>query len=462
MSSGIRRLKIFRLVVTGSVAAIFSGPISQHAGAQSVGTQNAYSAFVTALSALTAASNGVIQNERNAGRLDKIRQALTSELLAKLPSQQASPIAPPSPPPAPGSATTISLRAALDESTMLCDFRWNTMKIVAKGDLSQRDKNASITVDQLATVAAQNYLNTVVSQLKGITPPAATDIPSALKELFASYQIKAPTTSLQPNAIEKIRKSVEASCEEDLKEFDAAYYGRKIQIGPAVASAPAAAAGTGLPSLSFLGPIGSAFDTIAGILSPVFIDVSNFIVAQKQKKEIADYLSSPGVEPALKTEGNALGRTESDYLFAQRLSLAGAFAEELAVIRSIKIDLAKIDDCAAPSDVISRRSPKGPPSVEFMACYHAVWAKYQSAVDDALKTATAYDQLADAGDTSTALNSYATIMYNYNDIVSSSDSVNSTDFWTAVSQIVTFAGAVTNATSSDNLAKIKKALDAVK
>jgi hypothetical protein len=436
------------------------------AGAQSDGTKNAYTAFVTALSALTAASNNLIQNERNAGRLTKIRQTLTAELLAKLPIQQSPPPPPvttPSPTPTATQVrnTTISLRDALDEASLLCDFRSKKMEIVAKGDLSQRDKNASITIDQLETVAAQNYLNLVLSELKAITPPNATDIPSALKELFASYQIKAPSSSLLPDAVEKSRKGIEANCEDDLKEFEAAYYGKKIQIGPAVASAPSAAS-TGLPSLSFLGPAGSAFDTIVGIISPVFIGVANFIARVEQEQAIYQYLNQSGIQDGLNLEGDRLGRTESDYLFAQRLSLAGAFAEELALIRSTTIDLAKIDDCAAPSDVIAGRSPKGLPSLEFRACYHAVWSKYQSAVDDALKAAAAYDQVADAGDTNTALNSYNNIMKKYNEIAASRTVLSPDAFWSAVSQIVAFAGAVSDATSASNLAKLKKAIDSLK
>ena len=458
---GLACVVVVSLSVTGALAA------------QPVPTQNSYTAFVAALSALTAAGNSVIQGERNAGRLAEIRQALTTKLLSTLPAKaQSAAAAAPAAPAAAGAqppakpATTISLDGVLDEALLLCHFRAAKIPIVDPGQLSRRDPEASITVNHLLTVAQQNYLNLVISQLQAITPPNASDIPSALKELFTSYQVNAPDASLQPSAVQKIAKQVEDSCDDDLKEFDAAYYGKKIQppAGAASLAAPVPlASATGLPALSFLGPIGVLFDTATGILAPVFVDLSNFIVAAREKRAISKFLSDTNRQKTLRDEGLALGRSTSDYLFAQRLEFAGAFAEQIAAIRSIDIDLTKIDSCKAPVDKMFARSASGAPSQFFMSCYHAVWAQLQDAVDNALKTASSYDQVADAGDTNTAINNYKKITTdsNFAIIANSSDVVSKDKFWQEVNDLISFAGAVSNAFSKSNVTKLQQAFDAV-
>jgi hypothetical protein len=93
-------------------------------------------------------------------------------------------------------------------------------------------------------------------------------------------------------------------------------------------------------------------------------------------------------------------------------------------------------------------------------CYGAVWSQYSKLVDDTLKTASSYDQLADAGDTNTALASYIKIFNNYNAVVQWS--AGSDDLWTSVNQLITFGGAIANATSDSNITAIRKALGALR
>jgi hypothetical protein len=459
-------LRTFQTALSISLMSVFVAVSGQPAPADSSGNDNAYAAFMTALSALTASSNAVLQGERSAGRLAKVRQLVTEKVAAGLMST-------PTPTPTPAGATPrpdsgppgkfVTLAGALDETYMLCNFRWDTVTIVAPKDLSARDAEAAVVIDQLATVAAENYLNAVLTQLKGITPPKATDIPSALKQIFTSYQIKAPIAGLQPAKVKNSRAIVKKSCEADLSEFDAAYYGQKIQFSAVPAAVPAAAAAaTGLPSLSFLGPWGAAFDTITGILAPALIDLSNLVASAEQRQEIQAYLSKPEVEGGLTDQGIGLGRTESYSLFAQRLSLAGQFVEQIAVVNAVKVDLSTVDACKATASDFATRSKSGAPSVSFMLCYRAVWADFQGPVADALKTATAYDQLADTGDTNTAFVAYGTLMENhYNSIVTSSTN-NPAEFWASVNQLITFAGAVAGATSGTNLDNLKKAIDSLK
>ena len=86
--------------------------------------------------------------------------------------------------------------------------------------------------------------------------------------------------------------------------------------------------------------------------------------------------------------------------------------------------------------------------------------KLQSKVGSALKTASDYDLLADAGDTSAALNNFDKITQDFSAIVENSIT-DKTAFWQYVTQLVNFANAVSTALSQDNRTKIQKAIDAL-
>ncbi|MEJ0091901.1 MAG: hypothetical protein WDN46_00190 [Methylocella sp.] len=89
-------------------------------GAQADGSDNAYQAFLAVLATMTASSNTVIQNERNAGRLLTIRQALTSKLVKDVgPPSAAAPAA--TTDPVNGYLTSAS---KINGKYLLCNFRW--------------------------------------------------------------------------------------------------------------------------------------------------------------------------------------------------------------------------------------------------------------------------------------------------------------------------------------------------
>jgi hypothetical protein len=403
--------------------------------------QKGYTSFVAMLSSLTTSANDLIQLERSAGRLDLIRQALTRKLIAAY---------------APSASKTISLDDVLDETTLLCKFRSQQISVVDRNQLSPRDSNASITIDHLATVARFNYLNSVANQIQSVSktnPPG--DILSALQALFASYEIKVADAALAQAQLSNIRTVTENRCEYDLKDFDRAYYGDEIkEPGLAATAAPA----SGLPSLSFLGPMGAAIDTVLGILSPIIIDAATIVDEGKRERAIIDFLSVPENQAAIRSAGNNLARAVSDYTFAKRLTLAGTFVEQLAILRTTKVDLTKLGGCNAPTQVIFTRAKSGAPSSSFMTCYHAVWGQFQSGVNSAISIASNYDLVADAGDTNSALESFNKITSDFS-AISQNSITNPTAFWQYVTQLVTFAGAVNTAFSQDNRNKLQHSVD---
>ena len=140
--------------------------------AQTVQNQNSYTAFVSAVAALAASADDLITNERNTARWIYIRQKVTEKILAVFPANDAA------------APNTLKLDDVLDLKTLLCSFRWTKQWTIAK-PISVRDSNASITIDQLAATAEQNYLRSVRQLNAAATPANTGNLISALKVLFA-------------------------------------------------------------------------------------------------------------------------------------------------------------------------------------------------------------------------------------------------------------------------------------
>ncbi|WP_128932099.1 hypothetical protein [Bradyrhizobium zhanjiangense] len=430
--------------VLGITALLLCYPLE----VQGADKPSSYAAFVTALNALAVSSEEAIQNERNAARLEFVRQQLTKKLLAAFPSD-------------PGKARTTDPNETLsldglNEAALLCSFRAEKIEVV-KG-MSGRDSGASVTIDHLSTVAQQNYLTAVAGQLQALAAPSkADDIFSAFKMLFANYQV---SVSAQPKITDADRMKIKKSCEADFREFDIAYFGEKIPEPPPTGP-QAAAVAIGPEQLSLFGPIGSFAGAIVGFVEPILVSFANLADEFEKKQAIQTFLKNSSNQDKLREAGVGLGRTGSDFLFAKRLSLTGTFAEQIAAVKGDSLDLKSKpiqEACPQPYSAMYARGADGLPSAQFRRCYRAVWGHFEGGILAALKTATMYDQLADAGDTSTQLNGYKAMTGDFSKIVDDSGQV---DLWGTVSKMLTFAGAVKTASSEDSLKKLKDSLDAV-
>jgi hypothetical protein len=444
----IIRSRIHTWFLVAAIASVFHNTESV---AQQPQIASNYPAFVAALSALSASAGDLIQNERNAARRELFRQKVTIKIIAAFPiaTSQAA---------ITDQNNTLSLDDVLDEAFILCGPRWVKGQIIVP-NISARDSAASITIDHMNTLAQQNYLSAVSSQLQSLAAPTAiTDILSAFKALFASYQVQ---VSAQPTVEETVREQTRKSCEADLQEFDAVYYGAVIPEPPDINRAASVTSALVMPDLSFLGPMGTLGTTIAGIVQPVLQDFANIAADLQKRQAIKDYLTQDNNQNNLKVAGRGLARTTSDYLFAKRLMLAGTFAEQIALIGSDPADLTSKEikaACPQPSSAMYERSPNGLPNAQFMRCYHTIWEHFEQRIDAALKTAAAYDQLADAGDTSTGLNNYTRITNNLSAIAE--DNVQPAALWQTVTKMLTFAGVISTGLSQDTWSKPQQAFDA--
>ena len=364
----MHELRTPRAVLGGLVAAL----ICSSAVTARADESDPYQGFLTALATYAASAKDLIASQRTSCRLLALRTALTDQMVDAL-QQNPKPV--------------IALAKAkingkdLDEASLLCGFRARPQVLVPQGKLSDRDKNAGLSVDEIHDLALQTYFSLLVSQLQAMAPQPASDVPSAIRQLYTTLSRSAGgQPGSQIDQTNGARDKIAENCEKDLNESDVAYYGRST-APPAPAAAAeaaataAAAAGTGIPSLAFLGPYGIAADNVIGILGPIFVDITNAVADSAAKRQIASYLASATVKGEIIKYGNDLGTDVSNYVFAKRLFAAGEFAAELAAIRSMKTDLSKLEECSAAG--IMDRSASGPPSsVAFRACYQAVWQKY--------------------------------------------------------------------------------------
>src|SRR5262245_34570253 len=115
-----RALRKTPLLLVGTTASVlFNLAIPAHSAERS----NNYTAFVAGLSALAVSASDALQNERNAARLAFVRRELTKKVIAAFPPNPGqAPVTDPN--------NTLSLAGVLNETSLLCEFRWKKIEVV--------------------------------------------------------------------------------------------------------------------------------------------------------------------------------------------------------------------------------------------------------------------------------------------------------------------------------------------
>ncbi|MCK1285414.1 hypothetical protein IVB41_15950 [Bradyrhizobium sp. 44] len=401
----------------------------------------AYKSLLVSAGAITGSSQELIQLERSVQRLQALRTALTIQLLNH------------------NYGDTITIADAVDANfqTQLKSRQGLDVPVLTQDAILCAPRTSHIQA-----VAQFNFLNAVVSKIQELSKPAAaTDLASALKAVLSSYSLSAADVSLaSKDAIDALKNRQQKRCSSDIANFDASYYGVRIEdlsVAAAGAAPSAGGAEAALPALSFLGPIGVLIDTIVGIVTPVIIEASNLVDEAKREEAIRKFLSDTDNQNALQTSGRELARLIDRYTLAKRLRSSGAFVEALEAAKATQINLGKLDECKGFDRKFDRVSGS-PPNAAFILCWRAAWQKLEPTVTSALKLADDYDRLADAGDTATAYTTYLNITKDLGAIRDNSVT-NPNLFWRYVTQLVGFANTVQTAFSVDNREKIHKAIE---
>jgi hypothetical protein len=349
-------------------------------------------------------------------------------------------------------ARTQSIRAAL--SKVLLDAPPSTI-ILDKASTDPAVGEVAILCAPRAAYAGkqlyQNYLNTLVQNIDAVSNKTSPDstILDALKLLFASsgYNIT-DAIGVDPKAVADAVARNKAACEADLKSYALDYYGISLPEGPP-AAALAAAAG-GVVDMSFLGPAGTLITTFLGVIQPVLTQAASAVDQQRRDEAIQTALVDN--ESKITEAGEQLADAIDSYAAAARHRLAGAFVEQLASIRTMPIDLSKVEECKTIKG--ESRSPSGAPDPSFIACWRAAWATVQPQVDKLNTIGDNYDTFVDAG-TKTAKSQFATIMANYKKIQAGDNEIPISHVFDEITQFINFANAISTAASNSNIDKLK-------
>jgi hypothetical protein len=306
-----------------------------------------------------------------------------------------------------------------------------------------------------------NYLNTLAQNIDTVSakPPAPTDIPSAIKLLFASSSYTITNkVAVDAAAIKKLSDKVSENCAADLSGYESAYYGRAITTAaaPEAVTDTGSGSGTSVSTFAFLGPIGGAIDTFLSILQPVLINASQAVDEARRLKAIQTALDDPQTQAKIRKAGGQLAAAVDAYSAMSRYGTVGAFVEQLVAIRETKIDLSKIDDCQSISLAAQDRLPSKAPNEHFIGCYNVAWAKIKPQVDNLNTIAGNYDTLAD-NNTVSASARFDAIM---TDFAKLKNEAPTESFLTDITEFISFANAVATAASKSNVAALKSAITA--
>jgi hypothetical protein len=384
-------------------------------------------AIVTGLSGLVAGTKEALTLDRSKDRINTIRRELTNQLLTMRDTQTELSLGGL----APGSAGADYM---LSNQIVLCNSRG----------------------DHAVVAADANYINTVTSALNRFaTPPKIGTIGDALGNLFQHYSIEAPKGRTK----KETAKAVLDRCNNDVAIWASFSYGRTLEKAPPTESATAELA---IEDLSAVGSaVSTLYSAIVAILQPIVVGTAKAIDAQARANTISDFITTD--RQNLINAAQNLADKGGRFARKNRLDALGQFAEKMAVLRSIKIDLSKAPNCKSvvqspilPLPQGASATPNRVPTDDFIMCYAAAWKQIADAVQDVLTAANQYDAFADASDDQLQ-QAVQQIKTNIVQLENPSP-VQVKDLWEAAAQLIAFGETVSQSLSKDNLDKANKAI----
>jgi hypothetical protein len=413
----------------GGAAGAPTGEISTSGTTpQSIALPKAYQSIIVSASALVTTGTTALKTLRSEARTSSLRKALTERILSSI---QVSSIV----------LDKDNNEESLSDTSLLCKSRQDYIKYSS----------------------SLNYLSSLNQKLSATSAPAVapTDIVGALKLMFASASYLISLSAQTPAQISASLAADAKTCESDLAFYDRDYYG--ATVGPAISVAETEAVAAGLPSLGFLGPIGTLIDTFTSIVTPIFIKVSTIEDENRRREVIETALNDPKTRTAFEATGKQLAEKIDGFASTSRRNLAGSFVEQLVQIRQISIDLSKTEACKSDLTALPRL-PSGAPNAEFIICWQTAWAQIQPRVASLAAIGDSYDALADAGSIS-ARKLLGTILADYRLLSVKPDNAQDTAdlnvFWGDVTEFISLASAINTAASKANISGLKSDIQAI-
>lgn len=400
MSNRIQRNFQVAILLTCVLSAGIGGAASQPApsAAPAGKFQPAAGAVVSGLSGLVTATSA-LSDYRSAQRLMVFRAALTEALK-------------------PGLDVTKPISIAPSNVDVLCKMR-----------------------PSYAVMAAQSaYISSVTNTLNQFaTPPTISTIGQAFTSVFQNYQIDPVSGRMSVNA-----KAVMAACQTDIDKWPLSFYGAPLAGPPK--------AGIGLLEIgTALNTFGALLSDLNAIVTPVATQAAQFVDATRRAQAVTAFLTK--YQPDLLAAANALAANGNVLITTNRLQAVGRFEEKLAIVRTFKIDLSKIDACKAAVAAPALADADGVPTDVFVMCYAQAWAQLNDAAQAAITAASQYDALADASSDQLS-NSVQAIQKNIAAL--KNPQLSPEQLIDAATQLITIGQAVGTALSAGNLTKLEK------
>jgi hypothetical protein len=361
-------------------------------------------AIVGGLSGLVTATASGLNGYRSAQRVMAFRTALTVALKESL---------------KPGLDVTKPITIAPPNALVLCSMR-----------------------PEYAVLAAKSaYINGVTSTLNQFaTPPTISTIGQAFTSIFQNYEIDATTGKITVDD-----KAVLAACRSDLDKWPLSFYGAPI------AGLPKAGFGL-LEAGAALGTLQSLITDLNAIVTPVATQAAQFIDAQQRAAKIKGFLAK--YQGDLLTAAKALAANGNLLLATNRIAAVGQFEEKLALVRTFKIDLSRVDACKTAAAAPALADDNGVPTDAFVACYALVWAQLNDVIQAAITAASQYDSLADTS-TDQLSNSVQQIEKSIG-ALNNPQPLSVSELIDAATQLITIGQSVATALSPDNVKKLEK------
>lgn len=321
---------------------------------------------------------------------------------------------------------------------------------------SMRGEFAAIAAQTAYVVSTTNTLNQFA------TPPTIATIGDAFKSVFQSYTIDdtGQVAAVNPTAVTR-------NCQDDIDDWPASYYGAKL--GPGGREAAALDLGADLSAFSAL------LSALNSIITPVITAGAQALDSAERAKKITGFLNTPKIQTSLISAATSLAKNASVAIKANRLQALGVFEEKLTAVRTLKIDLSKIEACktalavpppaapagaapAQPSEPAAAAAPPSPyansdgrstiPTDAFVSCYAQAWAQLNDAVTATITAAEQYDALADTP-SDQLTSAVAAIQKNMSKLKEPNLTVD--QLVDAATQLITVGNAVTTALSPNNI-----------
>jgi hypothetical protein len=307
-----------------------------------------------------------------------------------------------------------------------------------------------------ATHAAEAaYITSITGTLdKFATPPKIASIADAFQSIFQNYTIDASNAKVSPTA----SSDITAKCESDIAGWVMAYYGADV-VKPLQG---AGGLSFGIDPVTTLNTFADLFQTLITIITPIVTVPATALEAKRRSDAINGFLKKYR-DDLLKAASDIAGFGDKTGT-ATRLQAVGAFAESMAAVRSVTIDVSKFDACKTAyktvpgSLVLERKDAAGNvvsrlPTDDFAVCYAQSWSQLKSAAEAAVAAAAQYDSISD--NASDQLAKAVQIIQKNIAKIDQSGTPDISQLVSAATQLITYGQAVTQALSAANITKVK-------